>query len=141
MLKFIEGIDLEMINAKVDNGLTKHLDIKIYEMGEDWLKAKMPVSDNHKQPFGLLHGGASAVMAESLGSIGSFMMIDSSKYNVVGIEVNAQHLRSASEGYVYALARPVHTGRKIHVWQIDITDEKGKLICIAKLSTMIVEKQ
>ncbi|MFT4662808.1 MAG: 1,4-dihydroxy-2-naphthoyl-CoA hydrolase [Patiriisocius sp.] len=141
MLKFREGIDVKAINAAVYNGLTKHLDIVIYEMGDDWLKAKMPVSDNHKQPFGLLHGGASVVMAETLGSIASFMMIDESKYNVVGIEVNAQHLRSTSGGYVYAHAKPVHTGRKIHVWQIDITDDNDRLICIAKLSAMIVEKQ
>jgi len=141
LLKFKEGITLEILNAKVHNGLTKHLGITIYEIGENWLKAKMPVSDNHKQPFGLLHGGANAVMAESLGSIGSFLMVEGEKYNVVGIEVTAKHLRSAREGYVYALAKPVHTGRTIHVWDIEISDEVGKLICKANLTTMIVEKK
>ena len=140
MLKFKENTTINEVNRVVNMGLSRHLGIEVTALGERNIEARMLVTEKHKQPFGLMNGGASAVMAETLGSIGSNMMIDQDQYNAVGIEVQAQHLRSILGGYLYAVAEPIHTGRKLHVWEIKMTDESKKLICIAKLSVMIVNK-
>lgn len=134
----------------IENGLQKLKDlpkddignwlgIEFLELGEDYILAKMPVDHRTKQPFGLLHGGASVVLAETLGSVASVLLInDLSKQAAVGLEVNANHLRGVRSGWVYGKVCPVHIGRKTHIWEIKITDEQEKLVCISRLTVMIV---
>lgn len=135
-------------NASVDNikplgygTMTEHLGLEFLEVGKDFIKAKLPVDNRTIQPYGLLHGGASCVLAETLGSIASFLVIDSSQYLCVGIEVNANHIRCAREGFVYGVCSPLHLGSTTHVWDIRITDEKGKLVCISRLTVAIIKKK
>ena len=123
-----------------NNTMTDHLGIHFLEIGEDYLKATMPVDHRTRQPYGLLHGGASVALAETLGSVGSHLVVDSSQFNSVGIEINANHLRGVREGIVTGIARPIHTGKTTHVWEIKIYDEREKLVCISRLTVAIVKK-
>jgi 1,4-dihydroxy-2-naphthoyl-CoA hydrolase len=100
----------------------------------------MPVDDRTRQPFGLLHGGASVALAESLGSIGAALVIDPDKFLCVGQEINANHIRGVKEGFVIGTARPVHLGRRSHVWEIRIVDEQDKLVCISRLTVAIIDR-
>jgi 1,4-dihydroxy-2-naphthoyl-CoA hydrolase len=120
--------------------LASHLGIEFVEIGEDYLRARMPVDDRTRQPFGLLHGGASVALAESLGSIGAALVIDSDKFLCVGQEINANHIRGVKEGFVIGTARPVHLGRRSHVWEIRIVDEQDKLVCISRLTVAIIDR-
>ena len=129
----------EDIQNQFDSGMLAHLGIECVEIGPDYLIGSMPVDHRTQQPFGLLHGGASCVLAESLGSIASNMTLDPTKNYAVGLDINANHLRSARSGLVFGKAEPVHLGRKTHVWQIKITDEKGKMICISRLTMAVLE--
>lgn len=132
---------LEGINAMGANTMMSHLGIEVTAIGEDSITATMPVNAGTVQPFRILHGGASVVLAESLGSIASALCIDLGRYQAVGIEINANHLSSVREGsYVIGTVRPIRIGRTLHVWQIDITDPRGKLACTSRLSVMIVER-
>ncbi len=115
---------LEQIDAFQKNTMTDHLGIKITDYGNNYICGKMPVDHRTKQPYGLLHGGASVVFAETLGSIGAGMNIDYKKKSVVGIEINASHLQSIKEGLVYGRAEPFRIGRTMQVWNINITDKK-----------------
>ncbi|MBL4658645.1 MAG: hotdog fold thioesterase [Flavobacteriales bacterium] len=115
------------------------LGIEVLEIGDDFVKGKMPVDHRTHQPHGILHGGASVVLAESLGSIASNLVVDSSKQYAVGLDVNANHLRPVSEGYVYGISRPIHIGRKSHVWSIEITNEEGKMVCISRLTMAVID--
>lgn len=115
------------------------LGIVYTDIGEDFIKATMPVNTKVHQPAGLLHGGASAALAESLGSAGSFILMRG-KADVVGIEINANHIRSKKEGMVTATAQLLHKGRKSHIWDIRITDEEDKLISVCRLTNMILPK-
>ncbi len=132
---------LEKLNTFGYQNMGDHLGIVFTEIGEDYLCAKMPVDHRTHQPYGLLHGGASCVLAETLGSIGSVSCVDMSKNDVVGVEINANHLRSVKEGYVFAKAQAIHIGRRLHVWEIKITNEHGKLVCISRLTTAILPKR
>ena len=118
--------------------ILEQLGIEVVEIGDDFVKGKMPVDHRTHQPTGLLHGGASVVLAESLGSIGANLVIDNSKQLCVGIEVNANHIRSVREGYVFGVARPVNLGGKIHVWSIEITNEEGKIVCSSRLTMAVI---
>ena len=100
----------------------------------------MPVDHRTKQPYGLLHGGASVALAETLGSIGSALVVDQSKFNCVGLEINANHLRSVRDGFVTGIARPIHIGASTHVWDIRITDQRDKLVCISRLTVAVIKK-
>jgi 1,4-dihydroxy-2-naphthoyl-CoA hydrolase len=121
--------------------MDKFLGIEITEIGDDFLKGKMPVDDRTKMPLGLLHGGASCVLAESLGSIASFLCIDTTKQSAVGIEINANHIHSMTQGFVVGVARSIHIGKSIHVWEIRIHDEAEKqLVCISRLTTKVLNK-
>lgn len=120
--------------------LPNHLGIEFTEIGPDFLKARMPVDGRTRQPFGILHGGASVALAETLGSIGAALVIDRSKQRCVGQEINANHIRAATEGYVVGTARPVHIGRRSHVWEIHIHDGKQKLVCISRITMFILDK-
>ncbi len=121
--------------------MAEHLGIEWTEVGPDFLKARMPVDHRTKQPYGLLHGGASCVLAETIGSVASAMIVDHSKYYCVGLEINANHIRSAREGFVTGTATPLHLGANTHVWDIKIHDEKNKLICVSRLTVAIIKRK
>lgn len=132
---------LERCNGWIGNTLMETLEIRYVDAGEDFLVATMPVNPRVHQPMGLLHGGASAALAESVGSAASIMFIDPERYEVRGIEITANHLRSKREGTVTARATIVHKGRSIHLWEIRIADEQGRLVTICKLTNMILERK
>ena len=130
---------LEGINATSKNTLAERLGIEFTTIGDDFLTAKMPVDHRTVQPMGLLHGGASVALAETLGSVASVLCIDDlTKLMPVGVEINANHLRSATSGFVYGTARPLRLGRTLHVWNIEIQDEAGKLVCVSRLTVAVV---
>ncbi len=118
----------------------EHLAMEWVEVGNDYLKMKMPVDNRTKQPYGLLHGGASCALAETVGSIASAFVVDPEKFICVGLEINANHVRSARSGYVTATCTPLHIGASTHVWDIKIIDEREKLICISRLTVAILKK-
>jgi 1,4-dihydroxy-2-naphthoyl-CoA hydrolase len=127
------------LNKLVHSTLAEHLGIEFTESGDDFLKATMPVDKRTVQPMGLLHGGASTALSETIGSVASVMCLeDFPKHSSVGVEINANHLRQVTSGHVTATARPVRLGRKIHVWNIEINDESGNLVCVSRLTCMIV---
>ncbi|MGZ4054736.1 MAG: hotdog fold thioesterase [Bacteroidia bacterium] len=113
--------------------------IEITEITPDSIKGRMPVDNRTVQPMKILHGGASVALAETLGSVGSNLIVDNSKYACVGLDINANHLRPASAGFVYAEAKPIHIGKKTHVWSIEIKNEAGKMICISRLTMAVIE--
>jgi 1,4-dihydroxy-2-naphthoyl-CoA hydrolase len=117
-----------------------HLGIEFTEFGDDYIVARMPVNEKTQQPFGLLHGGASCVLAESLGSVASTLCIDIDKQLAVGLEINANHIRSARSGFVYGKVTPINVGRTVHVWSIEITNEEKKLVCVSRLTVSIINR-
>lgn len=131
---------LKLCNTYSKNTLMETLNIEYIDVGDDFLTAKMPVNSKVHQPLGLLHGGASVALAESVGSAASMLSVDSKKYEVRGIEISANHLKSKREGEVTATAKIIHKGKKLHLWEIKITDEQGQLISLCKLSNMILTK-
>ncbi len=133
---------LEIMNNIGKGSMSDHVGIEFVESGDDFLTAKMPVDQRTVQPFRILHGGASVVLAETLGSIASVLCLDDmSKQQAVGVEINANHLSSAREGaFVYGTVRPIRVGRTIHVWNIEIKDERGKLVCVSRLTVAVVER-
>lgn len=137
MAIWFQNLTVEQLNGMNTNNINGHLGIEMTEIGEDFVRGRMPVDQRTHQPFGILHGGASVVLAESLGSIASFLAIDATQSMGVGLEVNANHLRPVADGWVYGTARPVHVGRTSHVWDIRIENEQGKLVCISRLTTAI----
>jgi 1,4-dihydroxy-2-naphthoyl-CoA hydrolase len=120
--------------------MAEHLDIVFKEIGHNYLKATMPVDNRTHQPYGLLHGGASAVLAETIGSVASSLCIDTEKQICVGIEINCNHIRGKREGFVTGTVTPLHIGATTHVWDIKIHDEKEKLICVSRLTVAILKK-
>lgn len=132
---------LKLCNDWSKNTLMQTLEIEYIDAGEDFLTAKMPVNPRVHQPAGLLHGGASAALAESVGSAASIMFVNPDKQEVRGIELSANHLRAKRDGQIFATARIVHQGRSIHLWEIKITDENGKLISLCKLTNMILPRK
>ena len=132
---------LELCNTWSENTLMETLEIKYIDAGEGFLTASMPVNPRVHQPMGLLHGGASVALAESVGSAASMMFINPEKQEARGIEISANHLRSKREGMVYATAKIIHQGKSIHLWEIKIVDEDGKLVSLCKLSNMILPRR
>ncbi|MBA6421342.1 hotdog fold thioesterase [Pseudomonas sp. 5Ae-yellow] len=130
-------VDLAALNAPKED-INTLLDVRIEDYGDDWITASMPVDKRTHQPYGILHGGASVVLAESLGSIASYLCIDSSRFYCVGLEVNANHLKAVKSGRVTAIAKPVHLGRTTHVWDIRLSNEEGALTCISRLTMAVV---
>ena len=130
--------DLAHLNAMRKNTICDVLDITFDAYDDESITASMVVDHRTHQPFGLLHGGASVVLAETLGSMASYLCIDPQKFYCVGLEVNANHLRGVRSGRVSAVARPIHMGRTTHVWDIRLTDESGKLNCISRLTVVVV---
>ena len=115
----------------------EYIGIEFTEIGDDYLTGKMPVDHRTRQPLGLLHGGASCVLAETLGSVGASLCIDQTKQVAVGLDINANHLRAVREGYVYGTAKPIHIGRSTQVWEIKIVNESNQLVCISRLTMAV----
>ena len=132
---------LQLCNEWSKNTLMNTLDIVYTDAGEDFLTATMPVNPRVHQPMGLLHGGATVALAESVGSAASLLFINAEKQEARGIEISANHLRSKREGTVFCTAKILHQGRSIHLWEIKITDEQGKLISLCKLTNMILPRR
>lgn len=132
---------LKLCNEWSKNTLMETLEIEYIDAGEDFLTATMPVNPRVHQPMGLLHGGASVALAESVGSAASIMFVNPEKSEVRGIEISANHLKSKREGMVTATAKIIHKGASIHLWEIRITDEEGKLISLCKLTNMILSRR
>ena len=134
-------ISLETLNASGANTAVSHLGIEFIEFGDDFLRARVPVDARTIQPYGLLHGGVSVVLAETLGSSGAYFASPEG-HRCVGLDINANHLRSATSGWVTGTARPIHRGRTTHVWQIDLTNEAGELTCVSRITmAMLLPRQ
>ena len=133
-------IDLQALTRLGENALPAHIGIEFVAIGDDWLKARMPVDRRTHQPFGRLHGGASVALAETLGSTAAGLVVDPDKYRVVGQEINANHVRAVSDGFVIGTARPHHVGKRSHVWEIRIADERERLVCISRITMFVLEK-
>ena len=132
---WFQPITIDQFSGSMVN-MDKALGIEVTEIGDDYIIAKMPVTEKTKQPYGILHGGASCVLAESIGSTAAALSMDGSKKYPVGIEINANHISSPTEGFVYAKAVPVHIGGSTSVWNIDITDDAGKRVCYSRFTAM-----
>ena len=135
-----KNIPIELLNKNSAHCMPGFLGIEVTEVGDDYICGKMPVDERTKQPFGLLHGGASVVLAESLGSLGANLAVDMNEYNCVGLEINSNHVRSARGGYVFGKATLVHAGKTTQIWDIRITDEEGKLVNISRLTMAVLKK-
>lgn len=132
---------VEGINQISKDCMVGHIGIEFTEIGKDYLKAKMPVDNRTTQPFGVLHGGASVSLAESMGSLGASMTIDINKQFCAGLEINANHIKAAKRGYVHGIASPIHIGKKTQVWEIKISDDEGDLVCISRITVAIIDKK
>lgn len=138
---FLRHPSLEELNASSEATLVSHLGIRITAQGEDWLRGTMPVDARTRQPFGLLHGGASVALAETLGSIAGNLCLDPQVSMAVGLEISANHIRAVTEGQVNGTARALHVGRNTQVWDIRIEDEAGRLTCVSRLTLAVVPRR
>jgi 1,4-dihydroxy-2-naphthoyl-CoA hydrolase len=141
MIWFNKELSTEHLAPLGKDTMGEYLGIEWKEVGANFLKASMPVDHRTKQPYGLLHGGASCVLAETLGSVASAMVVDHTKFYCVGLEINANHIRSAKEGYVTGVATPLHLGANTHVWDIKIYDQKDKLVCVSRLTVAVIPRK
>lgn len=130
--------DVAELNRLCENTAVSTLGIQFTELGDDFLRATMPVDRRTVQPFGILHGGASVLLAETLGSQASYFAIDPAKFRCVGLDINANHVRAVTQGNVVGTARPLHLGRTTHVWEIRVETEDGKLVCISRITMAIL---
>ncbi len=135
------GFHVGQLNQLSLNSMVEHLGIEFTEVGEDYLVAKMPVDRRTHQPMGLLHGGASVALAETLGSVAATLTVDPSLQHCVGLEINANHIKSVRSGFVYGKTTPVHIGKKTQVWEIRITDDQHQLICISRITLAVIDKR
>ena len=131
----------EQINLWAPDTIVERIGIEFTEVGEDYLKARMPVDARTVQPARILHGGASVVLAETLGSVAAYLCIDPAQKTAVGLDINANHVRAVREGYVIGMARPLHLGTSTHIWQINIHDESQRLVCTARITMAILDKK
>ncbi len=141
MIWFQKELSVELLSSLEKGTMGEHIGIEWTEVGPDFIKAKMPVDHRTRQPYGLLHGGASCVLAETIGSIASAMVVDHSKFYCVGLEINANHVRSAKDGFVTGVCKPLHLGASTHVWDIRIHDEKEKLVCVSRLTVAVLTRK
>jgi 1,4-dihydroxy-2-naphthoyl-CoA hydrolase len=132
---------LENLNALSRNTMVEHVGIEFLEIGEDYIKAKMPVDHRTVQPAGLLHGGASVTLAETLGSVAANLCVDMTQKMCVGLDINANHVRPAPSGFVYGIARPIHIGSSTQVWEIRITDEQDRLVCVSRITMAVLNRE
>tara|TARA_B100000809_G_scaffold166521_1_gene163792 strand:+ start:2616 stop:3035 length:420 start_codon:yes stop_codon:yes gene_type:complete len=138
---FNPAVTIEMLNVKFNINMTKFLGIEYTEIGSNFISAKMPVDKRTQQPFGILHGGASVVLAESLGSLASNIIVDQEKQYCVGLDINANHIKGMKEGFVYGKATAVHIGKRTHIWQIEITNDKNELVCTSRLTIAVIDRK
>lgn len=132
--------DLQALNAEGAGCLHSWVGLEFIDFGEDWLKARLPVDERTRQPHGLLHGGASVVLAEATASVAGSLTIDPATQRAVGMEINANHVRSATRGYVYGVAKPEALGKRMQVWAIRITDDDGRLICVSRMTLALLRR-
>ncbi|WP_395626670.1 hotdog fold thioesterase [Daejeonella sp.] len=135
-----EEFSVEDLNGRPKGHIGEVLEIEFTEITPVSLSARMPVNEKTRQPYGILHGGASVVLAETLGSVASNLVINSDKYIGVGLEVNANHLRPVKSGFVTGICTPIHIGGKTHVWDIKLYDDRGKMTCVSRLTVAIIPK-
>jgi 1,4-dihydroxy-2-naphthoyl-CoA hydrolase len=138
---FNPGITVEELNRFSRNTLAEHLGIEITAMGENSLEAKMPVDRRTHQPLGLLHGGASVALAETLGSIAAYCTLDNTLKTCVGLEINANHIKAVRSGFVTGIAAPVHVGQRTQVWEIRISNDQKELVCISRITMAVIDKR
>lgn len=138
---FLSQPSLDQLNLQSQNTMISYLGIEFTGIGLDYVEATMPVDHRTKQPMGLLHGGANVVLAETLGSIASSLTIDIEKYACVGLEINANHLKSVKDGKVRGVAKPIHLGKSTQVWEIKIFNFSDQLCCISRITMAILEKK
>ncbi len=140
MTIWFKPVTVEELNKHSANSMLEHLEIRFTEIGEDYVKATMPVDRRTRQPFGILHGGASVSLAESMGSVAGMLCLDPAKRYPVGIEINANHISAVKEGMVEGICRPVHIGKSTQVWEIKISDERKRLVCISRITLAILDR-
>lgn len=133
-------VTVDMLNKFSGNTMVDHLGIEFIDVGPEFVQARMPVDHRTVQPLGLLHGGASVALAETLGSVAASVSVDPDRFICVGLEINANHLRSVRSGWVSGTAKPIHIGRSTHVWQVDIVDEDQKLVCTSRITMAVLPK-
>ena len=138
---FDPSVKIDQLKQLNEPTLGKHLGMEWTEIGPDYLSMKMPVDDRTKQPYGLLHGGASCALAETVGSVASHLVIDAAHFICVGLEINANHLKSVRTGYVVGVAKPIHIGKKTQVWEIKITNEQLELVCVSRITMAVLDKK
>ena len=138
---FRPGITLDQLNKFSNNTLVEHLGIRFTDIGEDFIEASMPVDHRTHQPLGLLHGGASVALAETLGSVAATCCVDTTTQYCVGLEINANHIKSVRDGKVIGRTKPIHIGRKTQVWEIKIFTEQQELICISRITMAVMDKR
>lgn len=136
---WFQEYSLDVLNERSRGTMGEFLDMQFTEIGDDYLCMTMPVDNRTKQPYGLLHGGASAALAETIGSVASSLCINPEKQICVGIEINCNHIRGKKDGIVTAIVKPLHIGATTHVWDIKINDERGKLVCVSRLTVAILK--
>ncbi len=141
MMIWFSKVTVDLLNQYSKNTLLEQLGIQFTEVGDDYIKASLPVDNRTVQPAGLLHGGASVALAESIGSVGAFLCVDPEMYNCVGLEINANHIRSKKNGVVYGIGKPLHIGKKTQIWEIKIKDEQERLIAISRITIAVIEKR
>jgi len=137
---FKKDLSLSDLKPLGKDTLAEHIGIEWTEVGADYIKARMPVDHRTRQPYGLLHGGASVALAETLGSVAAAMVIDHSQFYCVGLEINANHVRSARQGWVTGITRPIHMGSTTQVWDIKIYDEREKLVCVSRITVAVLKR-
>lgn len=139
MTIWFRPVSFDDVNSPTQMHLPKHLGIEFTEIGPDFLRARMPVNEFTRQPYGILHGGASVVLAETLASFGANFCVDPTRYRCVGQEINANHIRAVSSGWVIGTARPLHLGKQSQVWEVRIEDEKNRLVCISRMTAFVID--
>jgi uncharacterized protein (TIGR00369 family) len=138
---WIENLSLESATERSKGTMVEHLGIEFIEFTDDSLTARMPVDHRTRQPLGIMHGGASCVLAETVGSLAANYAVDQSKSYCVGLSINTSHIKAATKGFVFGCARAVHLGRRTQVWQIDITNEAGAMVSSNRLTMMVMDRQ
>lgn len=138
---FNPGVTVESLNRLSANSMVSHVGIEFTQVGRDFIEAKMPVDNRTLQPLGLLHGGASVTLAETLGSVAATCCVDRETQYCVGLDINANHIKSAKTGYVFGITKPIHIGKRTHVWEIRIVNEQNELICISRITMAVIDKR
>jgi 1,4-dihydroxy-2-naphthoyl-CoA hydrolase len=139
-MDFTRTVPLDLLNSMSAHTMVQHLGIQFIEVGSDFLVAQMPVDHRTHQPMGMLHGGASVALAETLGSVAAHCVIDREKQYCVGLEINANHLKAVRDGFVFGTVRPLHVGKSTHVWEIKITNAKQELVCVSRITMAILNR-